>query len=67
MIGHALRNLADGVGGPQHPDVLWDPNRFSKELAELGLDVDRAEERIRPVEGKGDAVDILLSAHRPAA
>ena len=67
MIGHALRNLAEGVGGPQHPGVLWDPERFSKELAELGLDVDRAEERIRPVEGKGDAVDILLSAHRPAA
>ena len=67
MIGHALRNLTEGVGGPQQPDVLWEPERFSKELAELGLDVDRAEERIRPVEGKGDAVDILLSAHRPAA
>ena len=69
MIGHALRNLTEGVGGPQQPDVLWEPERFSKELAELGLEVDRAvvilylhlpeaEERIRPVEGKGDAVDI---------
>ena len=67
MIGLALRNLAEGVGGPQHPGVLWDPERLSKELAELGLEVERAEERIRPVEGKGDAVDILLSAHRPGA
>ncbi len=66
MIGHALRNLTEGVGGPQQPGVLWDPERFSKELAELGLEVERAEERIRPVEGKGDAVDILISAHRPA-
>ncbi len=67
MIGHGLRNLTDGVGGPQQPGVLWDLEPLSKELVELGLDVERAEERIRPVAGKGDAIDILLSAHRPAA
>ncbi len=67
MIGHALRNLTEGVGGPQHAGVLWDPDSLSKALVELGLEVERAEERIRPVEGKGSAIDHLLSARRPAA
>ena len=67
MIGHALRNLTEGVGGPQHPGVLWDPDSLSKALVELGLELERAEERIRAVEGKGSAIDNLLSARRPAA
>ena len=65
MIGHALRNLTDGVGGPQQPDVLWDLEVLSAVLRELGLEVDRADEVLRPVEGKGNAIDLLIRARRP--
>ena len=37
MIGHALRNLMEGVGGPQDPLVLWDPDEISDELRAAGL------------------------------
>lgn len=67
MIGHALRNLALGVGGPQSPDVLWDPEPLRRQLLALGLDVERVEEVRRPVEtaeGMRDALDVLARARR---
>ena len=66
MIGPARENLEHGVGGPQDPEVLWDPDELAAELEALGLIVTRAEQLIRPVEGEGDAIDTLLRAHRPA-
>jgi SAM-dependent methyltransferase len=67
MIGHARRNLAEGVGGPQEPDVLWDPQEIARELGVLGLEVERAEHVLRPVEEQGTAIDALLRAWLPAA
>jgi SAM-dependent methyltransferase len=64
MIGHALRNLTDGVGGPQQAEVLWDPEALRAELTTLGLEVERADEVVRSVEGKGDAIDVLIRARR---
>lgn len=66
LIGHALRNLTDGVGGPSQPDVLWDPPTLSDTLCELGLEVARADEVLRPVEGKGTAIDLLIRARKTA-
>jgi SAM-dependent methyltransferase len=65
MIGHALRNLTEGVGGPQQAAVLWDPDTITGELTALGLRVDGSEHLHRPVEGKGDAIDLLVRARRP--
>jgi SAM-dependent methyltransferase len=70
MVGHALRNLTEGTGGPQDPAVLWEAEEIQRELSALGLAVDRAETLRRPVEepeGARDAFDVLLRAHRPAA
>lgn len=65
MVGHALPNLTRGVGGPQDPEVLWEPDALAAELTELGLAVSRAELARRPVEAKGDAIDALLRARAP--
>jgi 2-polyprenyl-3-methyl-5-hydroxy-6-metoxy-1,4-benzoquinol methylase len=67
MVGHAVRNLVEGVGGPQQPDVLWDPEEIARELGALGLEVERAEHVLRPVEEQGTAVDALLRARRSSA
>jgi SAM-dependent methyltransferase len=69
MVGHALRNLTEGTGGPQDPAVLWTEEAIRSELGALGLAVDRAETLRRPVEepaGARDALDVVLRAHRPS-
>ena len=70
MIGHALRNLTDGVGGPQDPSVLWDPDEIADELRAAGLGVEQSEEVVRTVEsesGAQKAIDVLADARRPVA
>jgi SAM-dependent methyltransferase len=66
LVGHALRNLAEGVGGPQRPEVLWDPPQIAAELEAAGLAVISAEEVRRPVADAGaDAIDARIRAQRP--
>lgn len=67
MIGHALRNLTEGTGGPQHPSVLWNPEALAKEIVAVGLRVGRCEEVMRPVEvdgGPQSAIDVLVDARQ---
>jgi SAM-dependent methyltransferase len=67
LVGHARRNLTEGVGGPQHPEILWDANEIRAELAALGLSVSRAQEVYRPVQkdtGVKTAIDALVRAER---
>ena len=64
-VGHALRNLEDGVGGPPYPEILWTEDRIAP-LVE-GLTVVQLTEALRPVEdAELDAIDILLQATNPA-
>jgi SAM-dependent methyltransferase len=62
-VGHALRNLTDGVGGPPYPEILWTeelvtPSLDGFKMVELG-------ERMRPVEGSSkDAIDLVVHARR---
>lgn len=64
-VGHALRNLTDGVGGPPYREVLWTedlvrPSLDDLEIIELG-------ERVRPVDGSAvDAIDLVIHARRQA-
>ncbi|MEU8510502.1 class I SAM-dependent methyltransferase [Kitasatospora sp. NPDC048722] len=82
VIGHDLRNLAEGVGGPQDPRVLYGPEDVLADVADHGLTVVRAESVLRPVGGDpghegragqggggaGDtAVDVLVRLERGAA
>jgi SAM-dependent methyltransferase len=62
LVGHDLRNLTDGHGGPQDPSVLYTPEDVAASLD--GLEVERAEPVERPVDG-AVAIDALVRAHRP--
>jgi SAM-dependent methyltransferase len=65
VVGHDLANLAEGVGGPQDPAVLYTPEAVVAELT--GLTVNRAGRVRRPVDteaGTSEAVDTLVLATR---
>lgn len=69
MIGHARRNLAEGVGGPRDPAVLWTPDGIDSALRAVGLSVQRCEHLQRAVDtpaGPRVAVDVLTRACRTA-
>jgi SAM-dependent methyltransferase len=61
VVAHAVRNLAEGVGGPQDADLLHDEELLAE--ASHGLVVERLEEvdRVTP---SGTAIDVVLRAHR---
>jgi SAM-dependent methyltransferase len=64
-VGHALRNLTDGVGGPQYPEILWTEDLISPSLD--GLEVIELGERQRSIDGSAvDAIDLVVHAQRPA-
>jgi 2-polyprenyl-3-methyl-5-hydroxy-6-metoxy-1,4-benzoquinol methylase len=64
VVGHDLANLAEGVGGPQDPAVLYTPEAVVAELT--GLTVNRAGRVRRPVgtDAGTSAVDTLVLATR---
>jgi SAM-dependent methyltransferase len=63
-LGHALRNLTDGVGGPPYPEILWTEERIAPFVA--SLDVVELSEVLRPVDDSDiDAIDILAHATKP--
>jgi SAM-dependent methyltransferase len=62
VIGHDVRNLAEGVGGPQDPAILLDPAAIADAVGELH--VERAGTVERAVDG-GTALDALVVARRP--
>ena len=68
--GHALRNLAEGWGGPSSPTVLWDPRDVADEVSAASLTLERCEEVVRVVDdedGEHEAIDLLVDARRIAA
>lgn len=64
VVGHALRNLTEGVGGPSDPSLLYTVEGLRASAD--GLVVERCEEVLRPTEA-GDAIDVVLVARRPTA
>jgi SAM-dependent methyltransferase len=67
IVGHALRNLTDGYGGPPTADGLYGPDDLVAALS--GLTIERADEVLRPVEVDGEthtAIDALVRGRRPA-
>jgi len=63
VIGHALRNLTDGVGGPSDPQLLHTEAGYR--AAGEGLVVEQLGEVVRPLP-EGDAIDVALVARRPS-
>jgi SAM-dependent methyltransferase len=66
ILGHDRRNLSQGHGGPQDPDVLLEPDLVRSQLA--GLDVEVAETITRTVADTPPvtALDTYVRATRPA-
>lgn len=63
-VGHALRNLADGVGGPPIPEILWTEALVAPLVGTLNIV--ELTEVLRPVDGSdNDAIDLLLRATKP--
>ena len=62
VIGHALRNLTDGVGGPADPRLLH--TEAGHHAASEGLVVEQLGEWVRHLP-EGDAIDLVLVARRP--
>ena len=52
VVAHARRNLAEGVGGPQDPQILLDPQDLVVSASALPVDVELAEIREREVAGE---------------
>jgi SAM-dependent methyltransferase len=64
LLGHDLTNIADGVGGPSNPSILYTPDEIAAELP--GLEIEKAERVLRDVDGEDrDAIDALVRARRP--
>ncbi len=70
VVGHDRTNLAEGVGGPQDPAVLFSPQDVVADVQDLpGLRVERAERVHRPVPSAGagrSAIDALVRIRRLA-
>lgn len=70
IVGHASANLAEGVGGPQDPAVLYTPLDVATDLEGAGVDglvIDRGtheRRRVQAPDGDRDAIDCLVRAHR---
>jgi 2-polyprenyl-3-methyl-5-hydroxy-6-metoxy-1,4-benzoquinol methylase len=65
VVGHDLQNLNGGHGGPKDPRVLFTAEDVAAELP--GLEVEKAERVLRPVEtgaGEAQAIDALVRARR---
>jgi SAM-dependent methyltransferase len=66
IVGYDEANLVEGSGGPQDPELLLRPAALATELADAGLQVERADTvRVRlplPDGGEGDVVNAVLRA-----
>ena len=61
VVGHALRNLAEGVGGPSDARLLHTESGYR--AGSKGLQVEQLGEVVRHLPG-GDAIDLVLVARR---
>jgi SAM-dependent methyltransferase len=62
VLGHALRNLTDGVGGPTDPTYLHTEDRLR--TAATGLAIERLAEVTRQTDA-GPQIDLVLLARKP--
>jgi len=64
IVGHDRTNLADGVGGPQDPDVLFTPSEVAADLPDFRIV--RAEAVRRGAAIGGGPIDAIVRAVRVA-
>jgi len=67
LVGHHLRNLEEGTGGPSDPSRLWETDDAEQWLDAAGLTTEKVDEVLRDVDGaERPAIDLLARARRPA-
>jgi SAM-dependent methyltransferase len=67
VVAHHSDNLAEGVGGPQDPELLYTQDEIAAAAAASGLVAERSERVMRPVRVDGatrDAIDALYVGRR---
>jgi SAM-dependent methyltransferase len=69
LVGHALSNLTEGVGGPKDPAALYEPDDLRADIGAIGSGVviERCEHVRRSVttdSGPRDAIDTVMVARR---
>jgi SAM-dependent methyltransferase len=65
VVGHSVRNLTEGAGGPQDATVLYDPEDVVASVAGLPVQVELAQLRRRQVEGSDSpALDTVVLLRR---
>ncbi len=65
IVGHDIRNIEEGIGGPQDASILFGPHDFEAMLT--GLEIEAAETVERPVNKEGQvhqALDVLVRARK---
>jgi len=65
VVAHDRSNLENGWGGPQDPAVLYTAADLGSDVAEEGLEIERADVVERPVDaedGEKTALDLLFRA-----
>jgi len=68
VVAHDAANLSHGVGGPQDATVLYRADDVAARMTAAGLQVERAAQVHRSVEGaERPAIDTLVRATRPSA
>ncbi|MEO7125494.1 MAG: class I SAM-dependent methyltransferase [Nakamurella sp.] len=68
VVGHNTRNIAEGAGGPQNPDILYTPTDLIDDLGKVAPDllVEVAAEPLRDVLGADrPAIDTVVLARHP--
>jgi SAM-dependent methyltransferase len=68
VVGHHRRNIAEGTGGPQNPDILYGPADIVDDLGRVAPDlrIEVAAEPLREVAGADrPAIDTVVLARRP--
>lgn len=64
-VGHAVRNLEHGHGGPSYPEILWSEEVIAPMIQEV--DVIELGERLRPIpDTDATAIDLVVHATRPS-
>lgn len=68
VVGHDIRNLTEGYGGPQDSSVLFSPQDVVEDLVPLRIvSAEQVHRTVDTAEGRRTAIDALVRAERTSA
>lgn len=63
-VGHAVRNVTDGYGGPPYPEILWSQELIAPLVSDLDV-VELGEQERYVAEADATAIDMVVLATKP--